>query len=76
MIAVIAAYPGVLAAIPWNGSPPAGAPLHGDERAIERFMQRGRANSSIVLANSVTASAAPYSLKPATTRHGSPLTSI
>jgi hypothetical protein len=40
MIAVIAAYPGVLAAIPWNGSPPAGAPLPGDERAIERFLQR------------------------------------
>jgi hypothetical protein len=40
MIAVVAADPGVLAAILSHGSPPAGAQLHGDERAIERFLQR------------------------------------
>jgi len=40
MIAVIAADPGVLAGIPCHGSPPAGAQPPGDERAIERSLQR------------------------------------
>src|SRR5919197_847870 len=39
MIAVIAADPGVPAAIVWHGGPPAGAQPHG-ERASERFRQR------------------------------------
>jgi hypothetical protein len=37
---VIAANPGVVAGILWQGSRPAGTQLHGDERAIERFLQR------------------------------------
>jgi hypothetical protein len=78
MITVIAADTGVLAGILWHDSPLAGAQLHGDERAIERFLQRAfdpPGDSSIVLANSMTASSAPSSPQPATHGTVSPLTS-